>query len=77
MNIFVSEAEILAKQNELIETSKLQDGPPIFNAKLAVPAVAGVPVMVKVKLPLPLARVPAERVAVRPVTPVEEAVCAL
>ncbi len=49
--------------------------PPIFNAKLAVPELAGVPVIVKVKLPVPVAKVPAAHVAVRPVTPVDVKVC--
>ncbi len=48
--------------------------PPIFKAKLAVPIEAGVPVMVYVKLPAPLAKVPAVSVAVSPVTPVEATV---
>ena len=46
-------------------------------AKLAVPLVVGVPVIVYVNEPAPLANVPAARVAVRPVTPVDERVCAL
>jgi hypothetical protein len=46
-------------------------------AKVAVPLPAGVPVMVYVTLPLPLAKVPALKVAVSPVTPVEETLCAL
>ena len=45
--------------------------PPMLSAKLAVPALAGVPVMVKVKFPAPVAKVPAAHVAVRPVTPVD------
>jgi hypothetical protein len=48
----------------------------MFKAKLAVPLVAGVPVMVKVKFPEPFAKVPAAHVAVRPVTPVDVKVCA-
>ena len=55
---------------------KVQVCPPMFKAKLAVPALAGVPVMVKVKLPAPVAKVPAAHVAVRPVTPVDVKVCA-
>ena len=51
--------------------------PPTEIAKLAVPLEAGVPVMVYVTLPLPLAKVPALKVAVSPVTPVEEMLCAL
>ena len=50
---------------------KVQVCPPMLNAKLAVPFDAGVPVMVKVKLPAPVAKVPAAHVAVSPVTPVE------
>ena len=48
----------------------------MLKAKLAVPALAGVPDMVKVKLPTPLANVPAAHVAVRPVIPVDVKVCA-
>ena len=55
---------------------KVQVCPPMFKAKLAVPELAGVPVMVNVKLPEPFAKVPAAHVAVRPVTPVEVKVCA-
>ena len=55
---------------------KLQLCPPMFKAKLAVPLEAGVPVMVIVKLPAPLAKVPAAHVAVSPVMPVEVKVCA-
>ncbi len=55
---------------------KVQVCPPIFKAKLAVPLVAGEPVIVKVKLPAPVARVPAAHVAVRPVTPADVKVCA-
>ena len=50
---------------------KVQVCPPMFRAKLAVPFDAGVPVIVKVKLPAPLSKVPAAKVAVRPVTPVD------
>ena len=49
--------------------------PPMFKAKLAVPALAGVPVIEKVKFPEPFANVPAAHVAVRPVTPVDVKVC--
>ena len=54
---------------------KVQVCPPMFKAKLAVPFDAGVPVIVKVKLPAPVAKVPAAHVAVRPVTPVDVKVC--
>jgi uncharacterized protein (UPF0254 family) len=54
---------------------RVQVCPPMFKAKLAIPALAGVPVIVKVKLPEPFANVPAAHVAVRPVTPVEVKVC--
>ena len=50
---------------------KVQVCPPKLNAKLAVPLEAGVPVIVYVKLPAPLSKVPAARVAVKPVTPVD------
>ena len=50
---------------------KVQVCPPMLKAKLAVPLVAGVPVIIYVKLPAPLSKVPAARLAVKPVTPVE------
>ena len=50
--------------------------PPMLRAKLAVPLVAGVPVIVYVKLPTPLAKLPAVKEAVKPVTPVDVMVCA-
>ena len=43
----------------------------MLNAKLAVPLVVGVPVMVYVKLPTPIAKLPAAKVAIKPVTPVD------
>ena len=55
-------------------TVKAQDCPPSVIAKLAVPLVVGVPVIVYVNEPAPLASEPAESVAVKPVTPVEEIV---
>ena len=51
--------------------------PPRFNAKLAVPLEAGVPVIVYVKLPAPLSKVPAAKLAVKPVTPVDVMVWAV
>ena len=45
--------------------------PPKLMAKLAVPGELGVPVMVYVKFPAPVAKVPAESAAVKPVTPVD------
>jgi hypothetical protein len=56
---------------------KVQVCPPMLKAKLAVPLVAGVPVMVKIKLPAPVAKVPAAHVAVRPITPVDVTFCAV
>jgi hypothetical protein len=55
----------------------VQPWPPRLSAKLAVPEPEGVPVIVYVRLPLPLDSVPAASVAVRPVTPVELTVCPL
>ena len=55
---------------------KVQVCPPILRAKLAVPLLAGVPVIVYVKLPAPLAKLPAVNVAVSPVTPVDVIACA-
>ena len=45
--------------------------PPKLIEKLAVPAETGVPEIINNKSPLPLAKVPACKVAVKPVTPVE------
>lgn len=53
-------------------TEKLQLCPPKVIAKEAVPADVGVPAIAYVRLPAPLAKVPAAKVAVNPVTPVEE-----
>ena len=55
---------------------KVQVCPPMLNEKLAVPLLAGVPVIVYVKLPAPLSKVPAAKVAVKPVTPVDVIFCA-
>ncbi len=49
--------------------------PPMLNAKLAVPLVAGVPVILYVNEPAPLAKLPAAKVAVKPVTPVDVTAC--
>ncbi|MNE46104.1 hypothetical protein D3C80_1404250 [compost metagenome] len=56
---------------------KVQVCPPSVRLKLAVPLAEGVPVMFRVTEPEPLARFPEDRLAVRPVTPVEEIACAL
>jgi hypothetical protein len=56
---------------------KIHVCPPIFKAKLAVPPADGVPVIVYVKDPDPTANVPATKVAVNPVTPVDVTVCPL
>ena len=50
----------------------VHDCPPKLTAKLAVPDVTGVPEIVYTKLPEPLANVPDCKVAVNPVTPVDE-----
>jgi hypothetical protein len=52
----------------------------MFKAKFAIPVPVescGVPVMVYTNVPAPLAKVPGERVAVRPYTPVDVTVCPL
>ncbi len=54
---------------------KVQVCPPTLIVKLAVPLVAGVPVIVYVKLPAPLSKVPAVKFAVKPVTPEDVMVC--
>jgi len=51
--------------------------PPMLIAKLAVPVLHGVPVIVYVNVPLPLAKVPRLKAAVKPVTPVEFTDCPL
>ena len=50
--------------------------PPTLIAKLAVPAVAGVPVMVYTNEPEPVFTEPAAKLAISPVTPVEDILCA-
>ena len=76
----VNEPELLAVEQlnaVIVPTGKstvlvnVQVCPPTLNAKLAVPLVDGIPVIVYVKLPAPLSKVPAARVAVKPVTPVD------
>ena len=52
--------------------ARLQLWPPIAMANVALPAEAGVPVMVKLNVPAPMAIFPWESAAVNPVTPVEE-----
>jgi hypothetical protein len=54
---------------------RVQARPPILIAKLAVPKVAGVPVILYVTILSPNTKEPAVSVAVRPVTPVEVTVC--
>ena len=72
--VVVAEAQLRAVRvaaGKLTVLLNVQLCPPKLIAKLAVPAALGVPVMEYVKLPAPVARVPAVRVAVKPVTPVE------
>jgi hypothetical protein len=54
---------------------RVQVLPPMFKAKLAVPAEEGVPVIEYVTLPEPEAKFPESKVAVNPVTPVELTIC--
>ena len=68
---------VIAPAGKATVLVKVQVWPPMFNAKLAVPLVAGVPVIVYVKLPAPLAKLPAAKVAVKPVTPVDVMFCAV
>ena len=77
MPLLVAEAQLRAVRLATGKTVlvRVQVCPPRLSAKLAVPAADGVPVMVKLRLPAPLASVPAARVAVRPVTPVEVTLC--
>ena len=46
-------------------------------AKLAIPLAAGVPEIIYVIEPAPVVNVPADKVAVNPVTPVDVTVCPL
>ena len=57
--------------------ARVQVFPPMLKAKLAVPLLDGVPVIVYVKLPAPVTKLPDVNVAVSPVTPVEVIVCPL
>ena len=52
-------------------SAKLQLCPPIVMGNVAVPEPLGVPDMLKVRLPSPVAKTPWARVAVSPVTPVD------
>jgi hypothetical protein len=70
---FVGYAETIFRPTE---TVKEQLCPPIVSAKLAVPLLAGVPEIASESEPEPLAKIPEVKVAVKPVTPVEEIVCA-
>ena len=80
MPLFVAVAQsmvLIVPIGKIIVLVKEHVLPPMLIAKLAVPALAGVPVIVYVKLPLPLANVPACKVAVKPVTAVEVTICPL
>ena len=66
---------VIVPAGRLTDLVKVQACPPMLRAKLAVPLEAGVPVIVYVKLPAPLSKVPAANVAVKPVTPVDVMVC--
>jgi hypothetical protein len=55
----------------LTDSAKLHDCPPKVSGNVALPVLVGVPLTTKARVPAPLARVPACKVAVRPVTPVE------
>lgn len=54
---------------------KVQFCPAMVKAKFAVPAAAGVPVIIYVTVLEPVAKFPANKVAVNPATPVEATVC--
>ena len=54
-----------------IVRASVQFCPPKLSAKIAVPLMLGVPVIVYTTLPAPVANVPPASVAVKPVTPVE------
>ena len=62
--------------SEVTVTVNVQLCPPTLIAKLAVPAVAGVPVMVYTNAPEPVFTEPAGKEAVSPITPVELTLCA-
>jgi hypothetical protein len=58
-------------------TVRLQLCPPRVIAKVAVPVAEGVPVIVYDTEPLPFNNVPALKVTVNPVTPVDDIACPL
>ena len=62
---------VMVPGTALTVTPYVQFRPPIFNAKLAVPMPAGVPDKVYVTLSAPFTKLPADKVAVSPVIPVE------
>jgi len=67
----VSESQLVVVAEFTVKVN-VQDWPPNVIAKEAVPEEPGVPAILKVRLPAPLANVPAAKVAVSPVTPVDE-----
>ena len=69
--VLLADAQASAPMDPRTGTATVQLCPPMESAKLAVPKVEGVPDMVKVRFPEPLAKTPAARDAVRPVTPVD------
>lgn len=78
--VLVADEQVRAEMKPTGKTTvlvKVQFCPPILKAKLAVPLIAGVPVIVKVNVPAPLSKVPAAIVAVKPVTPVDNIVWAV
>lgn len=68
--------DVMVPDGRLTALVKVQVCPPILKAKLAVPLLAGVPVMEYVKLPPPFAKFPVVKEAVNPDTPVDDIFCA-
>ena len=62
---------MVADDGGLTVSERLHDCPPKLTANNAEPAVVGVPETENDKLPAPVAKVPACKVAIKPVTPVE------
>ena len=80
MPLFVALAQfkaVMVPTGKATVLARVQVFPPMLKAKLAVPLLDGVPVIVYVKLPAPVTKLPDVNVAVSPITPEEVTVCPL
>ena len=68
---FAQSKEVMTPTGAVTGTLTEHDLKPVFRAKFAVPAPEAVPVIVYVNESFPEIKLPAAKVAVNPVTPVE------